>query len=56
MTLAQKIERDLQAGKSTDWIIGEYISKRTDKDDILKIIRTTCWTHWKKTGERFKNH
>jgi hypothetical protein len=50
--MENNIKKDILAGKSTDFIIAKYISRKTDSDDILSIIRMIKWTHWKKTGER----
>ena len=52
MTIQKKIENAIRAGKSIDWIISAYASKRTSSDDVVDIARKIKWDHWKKTGER----
>tara|TARA_R100000329_G_scaffold47055_1_gene43885 strand:- start:2595 stop:2732 length:138 start_codon:yes stop_codon:yes gene_type:complete len=39
MLIKHDIKKDILAGKSTDFIVGKYLSKKTSKDDILKIVR-----------------
>ena len=48
--LQNKIENDIMNGKSTDYIVGKYLTRKTNSDDILKIVRTIKWNHYKKTG------
>jgi len=50
--MEHNIKKDILAGKSADFIVAKYLSKKTDSEDILNIIRMIKWTHWKKTGER----
>ena len=48
--LQNKIENDIMNGKSTDYIVSKYLTRKTNSDDILKIVRAIKWNHYKKTG------
>ena len=50
--MKHNIKKDILAGKSTDFIIAKYLSKKTSKDDILKTVRMIKWMHYKTTGEK----
>lgn len=48
--LQTKIQSDIMNGKSTDYIVSKYLTRKTNSDDILEIVRAIKWNHYKKTG------
>jgi hypothetical protein len=53
MNMKNKIIKEIEKGTSTNAIVGMFLSKRFDYDDIVKIIRDYKWEQFRRYGRRF---